>query len=210
MDFSRPLSVVAPTLDGDVLGVLAAAKEEFTGRRIHQVLGRGSEQGVRKAADRLVAQGIVSRRQAGQAKLYSLNRSHLAAPYIEGLGSLQGQLIDRLKETVEDWEESAAAVFLFGSVARGEADTRSDLDLFVLRSPVIRKDDSTWQDQLADLEREATVWTGNEARVLEFRGRDFADPEVRKIGRQVLRDGVPIVGTRLRIRKLLQKYKGKG
>jgi predicted nucleotidyltransferase len=210
MDFSRPLSVVAPTLDGDVLGVLAGAEEEFTGRRIHQVLGRGSEQGVRKAADRLVGQGVVSRRQAGQAKLYSLNRSHLAAPYIEGLGSLRAQLIERLTDLAESWEEPAAAVFLFGSVARGEADARSDLDLFVLRGPVPVRDDSRWSEQLAELEREATVWTGNEARVLEFRNRDFADPEVRKIGREVLQSGVAIVGSRLRIRKLLQKYKGKG
>ncbi|MGH2939515.1 MAG: nucleotidyltransferase domain-containing protein [Solirubrobacterales bacterium] len=208
MDFRRPLSVVTPTLDGDVLGVLAGADEEFTGRRIHQVLGRGSEQGVRKAADRLVGQGIVSRRQAGQAKLYSLNRSHLAAPYIEGLGSLRTRLIERLKELTEGWEEPAAAVFLFGSVARGEADATSDLDLFVLRRPVVVKEDTPWQEQLAELEREATVWTGNEARVLEFRGRDFADPEVRKIGREVVRSGVAIVGSRLRISKLLQKYKG--
>jgi predicted nucleotidyltransferase len=149
----------------------------------------------------------VSRRQAGQAKLYSLNRSHLAAPYIEGLGSLRARLIDRLKELTEKWEEPATAIFLFGSVARGEAGTKSDLDLFVLRGPVIAKDDPTWQEQLAELEREATLWTGNEARVLEYRGRDFADPEVWKVGRQVLRDGVPIVGSRLPIRKLLQKYK---
>jgi predicted nucleotidyltransferase len=209
MDFRRPLSVVAPTLDGDVLGVLAGAEEEFTGRRIHQVLGRGSEQGVRKAADRLVEQGIVSRRQAGQAKLYSLNRSHLAAPYVEGLGSLRVRLIERLKELTEGWEEPAAAVFLFGSVARGEADATSDLDLFVLRAPSTLKADPIWQEQLVDLEREATAWTGNEARVLEFRGGDFADPEVRKIGREVLKGGVAIVGSRLRIRKLLNKYKGK-
>jgi hypothetical protein len=42
MDFGRPFNVVTPTLDGDVLGVLAGAEEEFTGRRIHQVLERGS------------------------------------------------------------------------------------------------------------------------------------------------------------------------
>jgi predicted nucleotidyltransferase len=207
MDFSRPLSVVAPTLDGDVLGVLAGAEEEFTGRRLHLVLGRGSEQGVRKAADRLVGQGIVTRRQAGQAKLYSLNRSHLAAPYVEGLGSLRARLIERLKEATEAWEEPAAAVFLFGSVARGEADSGSDLDLFVLRGPKTEKDDPLWQEQLAALEREATVWTGNEARVLDFASSDFADPEVRKIGRAVLRGGVAIVGDRLRIRKPLQAYK---
>jgi predicted nucleotidyltransferase len=205
MDFRRPLSVVAPTLDGDVLGVLAGAEEEFTGRRIHRVLGRGSEQGVRKAADRLVKQGVVSRRQAGQAKLYSLNRAHLAAPYIEGLGGLRSRLVDRLKESVAEWEKPPSVLFLFGSVARGEAGAESDLDLFVLRAIGTPAADPLWQEQLADLETDTTAWTGNEARVLEYGRRDLAEPEVRKVVGEVIRDGVAIYGNRLRLRNLLKK-----
>jgi predicted nucleotidyltransferase len=207
MDFRRPLSVVAPTLDGDVLGVLAGADEEFTGRRIHRVLGRGSEPGVRKAADRLVEQGIVSRRQAGQAKLYSLNRGHLAAPYVERLTTLRRQLVERLEESVDEWEIPPTALFLFGSVARGEAGTESDLDLFVLRPLVKRAQGSQWQAQIAELENEATAWTGNEARVIEYRKRDLADPAVREVAREVLKDGVAIAGTRARLIGLLRKYK---
>ncbi len=206
MDFRRPLSVVAPTLDGDVLGVLAGAEEEFTGRRIHRVLGHGSEHGVRKAADRLVEQGIVSRRQAGQAKLYSLNRSHLAAPYVEGLGSLRLQLVERLKEMVGSWKKPAAAVLLFGSVARGEAGPESDLDLLVVRRRDTREDLSLWQDQLSILESEATVWTGNEARVVEYGKDDLADPEVRGVVEEALGEGITIYGPRLRLHRLLDRY----
>jgi hypothetical protein len=207
MDFRRPLSVVAPTLDGDVLGVLARAEEEFTGRRIHQVLGRGSEQGVRKAADRLVEQGIVSRRQAGQAKLYSLNRDHLAAPYVEGLSTLRTELVDRLKGRVAEWELAPAVMFLFGSVARGEAGTRSDLDLFVVRPLFAVGGRPEWQAQIAALETEATAWTGNEARVIDYGRKDLADPAVRQVAREVLTDGVAIAGTRERLRNLLKKHK---
>jgi predicted nucleotidyltransferase len=206
MDFQRPLSVVAPTLDGDVLGVLAGADEEFTGRRIHRVLGRGSEHGVRKAADRLVEQGIVSRRQAGQAKLYSLNRSHLAAPYVEGLGSLRAQLIARLKEAVANWVKPPSVLFLFGSVARGEAGNESDLDLFVVRRLDVKADSPRWQEQIAELESDATGWTGNEARVIEYGKRDLADAAVREVAEDVLEDGVAIYGSRPRLRTLLRRH----
>ena len=200
MDFRRPFSVVAPTLDGDVLGVLAGAHEEFTGRRIHQMLGRGSEAGVRKAADRLVQQGIVTRRQAGQAKLYSLNRNHLAAGYIEGLGSLREKLIKKLKAAVSKWETPPAYMALFGSVARGEAGPQSDLDLFVVRPPGTLAANLIWQEQLAKLENDATVWTGNEARIVQLRVKDLKDPEARKIVREVQREGVPIYGDSSRLR----------
>jgi predicted nucleotidyltransferase len=207
MDFRRPLSVVAPTLDGDILGVLAGADDEFTGRRLHRVLGHGSEQGVRRAADRLVDQGIVSRRQAGQAKLYSLNRRHLAAPYVEGLTTLRTKLIESLKGSVAEWEEPPALVFLFGSIARGEGGPGSDLDLFVLRRLVTDGEAPIWQAQLARLENDATVWTGNEARVVEYGRRELSDPVVRKIAQEVLKDGIPVYGTRVRLRNLLRKYK---
>lgn len=207
MDFQRPLSVVTPTLDGDVLGVLASADEEFTGRRIHRVLGRGSEQGVRRAADRLVVQGIVSRRQAGQAKLYSLNRRHLAARPIEQLATLRLEFVERLRGLAGAWEIPPTLAFLFGSVARGEAGSDSDVDLFVVRPPMPDGKDREWQAQLADLEWEAAAWTGNETRVVEYEVADLADPEVRKVAKGVLLEGIPIIGTRSRLSDQLKKQK---
>lgn len=188
------------------MGVLARADEEFTGRRIHRLVGHGSEHGVRKAADRLAEQGIVTRRRAGQAKLYSLNRHHLAAPYVEGLGFLRSRLIERLKEVVTGWSQPPASVFLFGSVARGEASADSDLDLLVVRRSDVDGEDPEWEEQLAALERDATAWTGNEARVLEFAEQEISDLEVRGIAEEALEEGVPIFGSRPRLRKLLTRH----
>ena len=89
MDLGRPLTVVAPTVDADVLAVLASAEADFTGRQVHQVAGRHSEKGVRNCLHRLVGQGVVTARRAGKADLYSLNRHHLAAPYIVALAGLR-------------------------------------------------------------------------------------------------------------------------
>lgn len=93
MDFEHPFRAVAPTLDGDVLTVLARADEGFSGRQIHRLLGQGSEQGIRKAAERLVEQGVVLRSQVGRANVYRLNRKHVAAPHIEGLAALRAEVL---------------------------------------------------------------------------------------------------------------------
>ena len=173
MDFRHPLAVVTPTLDGDVLSVLARADEEFSGRRLHELVARGSENGIRRAAERLVDQGVVSSRPAGRANLYRLNRAHLAAPHIEGLAHLRRQLLEQVREVVSAWGMPPAVVMVFGSVARGEAGILSDVDLLVIRPAQVSEDLDGWREQLNLLEKVVSEWTGNDARVLEYGEADL-------------------------------------
>jgi predicted nucleotidyltransferase len=205
MDFRHPLTVVTPTLDGDVLAVLAGADEEFSGRHIHQLLRRGSENGVRNAAERLVEQGVVVSRRAGQANLYRLNRAHLAAPYVEGLAGLRAQLVDRLRSTTADWSVAPRSVLLFGSVARAEAGPSSDLDLLVIRRSQVEEDDDRWRKQLALLEDIATALTGNEAQVIEYGEGELEHHGVRGVVEEALKEGIELYGSRLSVRRLLGK-----
>jgi predicted nucleotidyltransferase len=203
MDFRHPLTVVTPTLDGDVLAVLAGANEEFSGRRIHRVVAHGSENGIRNAADRLVEQGIVLRRRAGRANLYTLNRAHLAAPYIEGLVSLRGQLVESLHKTISSWDPAPHSALMFGSVARGEAGASSDLDLLVVRPSKVGEDDGKWREQLANLEDLGTAWTGNDTRILEYEEGELDDAAVRRVVEEGLADGIDLYGSRRSLRRLL-------
>jgi predicted nucleotidyltransferase len=203
MDFQHPLRVATPTLDGEVLAALAGAEEIFTGRRLHQVVGHGSEPGIRRAAERLVDQGVVSRRQVGRAKVYWLNREHLAAPYLEGLAFMRQELIGRLRGSVASWKSVPRFAFLFGSAARGEASTQSDLDLLVIRGRNMDEDDPDWRDQIAQLERDATAWTGNEARILEYGEGELSDALVRKVIEEVVAEGVELYGSRHELRAAL-------
>lgn len=176
MNLQRPLQVVAPTLDGDVLTLLARADRALTGRAIERESG-ASHGGIQRALEHLVGEGIVTRERAGRAFLYRLNRDHLAAPWIEGLALLRLELIDRLREHVAAWERSAAAVSLFGSAARGESGRGSDIDLLVVRRADVDYDDRVWREQVGSLEQAAARWTGNDARVLELAVDELAADE---------------------------------
>jgi hypothetical protein len=195
MDFHRPLQVITPTLDGDVLSVLARADAEMTGRELQRVIGRGSHQGIRNAADRLAYQGVVSRRSAGSANLYQLNRDHIAASWIEGLASLPAQVLDRLRNAIDEWEQPPLLVVLFGSVARGEATPESDLDLLVIRPADCEPDEPLWQEQISTLQTHAGAWTGNDARILEFGEQELVDGQPQQVLADAARDGIELYGT---------------
>lgn len=200
MDFRHPFRVVTPTLEGDVLALLARAEEGFSGRQLHRLLGRASEPGVRKAVERLVDQGIVRRQEVGRAKVYRLNRQHVAAAHIEGLAELRTTLISRLRATLKGWDEPPFAAILFGSVARGEATPQSDLDLLVVRDRGVDEDSPVWVGQLSELEREATEWTGNDARILEYGVAELADRDVAAVIGEAISEGIELFGSRRRLR----------
>jgi Nucleotidyltransferase domain len=195
MDFRRPLEAVTPTLDGDVLRVLARADTEMTGRQIQHLTGHGSYQGVRNAADRLTRQGVVTRRAVGSANLYKLNREHVAAQWIEGLASLPEQIVARLRGLIETWAQPPILAMLFGSVATGQATPDSDLDLLVIRPGGCDPDATAWRDQLTNLEANATAWTGNDARVLEYGEDELERGEIEPLLKDALRDGIELYGS---------------
>jgi predicted nucleotidyltransferase len=204
MDFSRPLQVVTPTLDGDVLAALARAEMQVTGRELHRLIGHGSENGVRRAAERLVEQGVVLSEQAGKAKLYRLNRDHIAAEPLVALASLRELLLERLRAEVADWTGKPRVVVLFGSVARGQGGRKSDLDLLVIRPADMDPDNDIWQEQVAELERKATLYTGNDARILEFGEQELAEGSPEPVLVRAYRDGVELYGSLRSLKRLIQ------
>lgn len=166
MELSRPLAVVTPSVDGDVLRVLALADTDFTPGDVHELLGRYSIPGVRRSLERLATQGIVTRRAAGRAYLFGLNRDHLGADPIIALARSRERLLERLAEETRSWSEVPVYGAVFGSAAR--ADHRVDSDLDILLVHPLGHDADVWANQVVTLSRHATAWTGNDARVLSY------------------------------------------
>lgn len=176
MDVAMPIRSVIPSLDGPVLAALAATTAPLALSGVHRLAGRGSLSGVRRVLARLVDDGVVLTVPGG----YVLNRSHVAAPAIEVLANLHGELAHRIRAFVEAWAEPVELLALFGSAARRDGNAESDIDLLVVsESPHL-------EDLLDGLRQQVSTWSGNTAHVIGSTRSNFA---------RLRADEEPIVGS---------------
>ncbi|QAY71780.1 nucleotidyltransferase domain-containing protein [Xylanimonas protaetiae] len=199
MRIQRPMAVVTPTLDGDVLTVLARASAAFTPGQVSRLVPGGSVDGIRKALNRLVDEGTVIADRAGNAYTYRLNNEHLAAEPIVALARLRETLIVRLTQTVAAWTPAPTYAAIFGSAARGEMRSDSDIDLFLVRPEASRADQ--WDEQVADLALAARRWTGNDVRPLVMSRSEVTagvaptdDGLVEPVLEDIAREGIAFAG----------------
>lgn len=184
MEISHPLRIVTPTLDGDILTVLARAEAEFTVGDLQRVLGAFTQPGIRRVLQRLTRQGIVREETHGRTRSYALNRNHLGASHIVALANLNDTLLERLRAEFAAWPLPPTYAALFGSGARHDHTTASDLDLFLVTEA--KQEDAAWDAQVAELARKVTLWTGNDTRPITYpaqRVRELAatDPLLRSV-----------------------------
>jgi hypothetical protein len=135
MDLTDPTRALTPTLDGPVLSVLARAGRPLTVGQIAEQAPRGSEIGIRRSVMRLVDQGLVTATQMGRNQVHELNRQHVAAPAAMQLADLRLELWKRLRSALDAWVEKPLYACVFGSAARGDGGTDSDIDLLLVHRP---------------------------------------------------------------------------
>ena len=194
MELNHPLATITPTLDGDVLALLAQHEVSFTTGQLHRVLTRYSEEGIRKVLMRLTRQGIVRSERVGNAYSYQLNRDHLAAGPIVELAQLMRTLLSKLEEHFESWTFRPVYAAVFGSAARGTMTADSDLDLLLVRA-----DDTPlaiWEEQVHMLAAAVTRWTGNDARAVEYTISELDAARSEPVLRDVLAEGLTVAGSR--------------
>jgi predicted nucleotidyltransferase len=203
VDLAHPLAVVTPTLDGDILAVLALVDVAFTPGQLHRMLSRHSEDGIRRALRRLAGQGIVSVERAGSAYLYRLSGAHLAAEPIRALAQMRQTLLTRLEQRLESWVPAPVYGAVFGSAARGGMRNDSDIDLLLVRPDECDRDH--WDDLVALLSAEVTAWTGNDTRVLELSESEVLRSEREQpVLRDVVAHGMTVVGPAIWLRRALR------
>jgi hypothetical protein len=129
--------------------------------------------------------------------VYTLNRDHLAAQPAIALARLRATLLERLRTTIDGWHPAPLHASLFGSAARGDGDTTSDIDLLVIRPVGIHEDDPAWRAQIESLADDVLRWTGNHAGIA-----DVGEGDLKRLSRdrppiveEVERDAILLAGT---------------
>lgn len=196
-----PLRTITPTLDGDVLTILAGADDWFTVSQVHALIPGRSREGVRRTLARLSEQGVVDTITLGSMHSHRFNREHLAAQAVSELVGLRRAFFDRLRTELGQWSPRPEFAAIFGSAAQGRMDPSSDVDLFLLHPGSNTAD---WDEAVDDLAERATRWTGNAMHPLvmttaEVDGAGQAEPVLEDIADH----GAPLLGSGRSFRRLI-------
>jgi hypothetical protein len=199
VNLTNPMRDVINSAHADVLRVLVRTDQPLSGRRVADLTDGGVKH-VRatQILNDLTRAGIVVREDRPPAQLFTLNRDHVAAPAIEALATQQDLLWRRTRELVATWNPAAAAVWLFGSAARGAGTTGSDIDLLVLRPDDVDDGSDAWLTQISELASKIWTWSGNSCEVLELSSTEFHAmvDGGHRLAHELRADAVVISGTR--------------
>jgi predicted nucleotidyltransferase len=187
MLFSEPFGGVIPGARGAVLATLLRTDTPLTGRQIHALVSDNySLWTVQEALKALTQLGLVNTQTIGRAGVHTMNEDHFSVAPLRVLVDPITALTDTVREVAG---HAVKTVILFGSIARGEANIHSDIDLAVIAP-------ASW-DGRTDLEDAVRTRLGNNCDVLGFTPEDFTrladtgEPVVREI----LTDGVALIGS---------------
>ena len=187
MLFSEPFGGVIPGARGAVLAALLRTDTPLTGRHVHALVSDNySLWTVQEALKVLTQLGLVNTHAIGRAGVHTVNEDHVSIAPLRVLLDPITSLTETVREAVG---HDVKTVILFGSIARGEANIQSDVDLAVIAA-------ADW-DGRTDLEDAVRTRLGNNCDVLAFTSEDFTrladtgEPVVREI----LTNGVALIGS---------------
>ena len=126
--------------------------EEYTLRKLASLVGT-THRTVSLAVDILEDNDLVVVTPEGNKKLVGINRDRIETPENDVLRIPQPEFQQPVREAVDalvDHLDDVLGILVYGSVARGEADRQSDVDLWVL----VREDRSRNQQRATELAKD--------------------------------------------------------
>ena len=189
-------TIFGDRLNVSVLRWLSASQGGLTGNGIAQRLG-AHQSSVRKALERLVATGVVTRRDVGRAAAYALDENlavvrQIILPLFAKERELWQEMERQLRAVAARAVPPARTIILFGSVARRERGSR-DIDLLVI-SPA-RAANETVRDLIVARTSRLTRRYGLPIGLTVLAEPELGTAAIRSLLTEVKRDGVLLAGS---------------
>ena len=198
MDFRRPVETLIPGVQGRILAILAETTAELNLRAIARLADVSPAQASRVLPE-LVALGLVERREAPPSALFALVPDHVASRAVRALSRARDAVLDELGVLAGKMDPPPLSAVVFGSLARGDADAASDLDVVLVRPAGVGEDDAGWTSSMESWRSAARRLTGNPVRVIEIGAAEAARRVLRptSLWTDVLHDGITVHGSPL-------------
>ena len=199
MNLQNPLRSVAPTVDADVLAVLARNRRPMTGAAVERLAARSHAQ-VRAVLHRLGAAGLVEADRVGNAVQYRFNREHVLASGLEEMLDGATLVESRLRAYSAACDPVPRSVVAFGSFARRTGGEESDVDLLLVRPARVDVDDPRWADVRLGVAQHLETWSGNACQVVELSPQELREAAARTepLVASLLTDGRTVFGESVR------------
>ena len=148
-------------------------RKEFTIRELADFLNV-SHTGVRKALSDLYKMNAVRIRVIGKSHAVTVNTESYAAGLVDKMFKIEGETLRELVKLVAKklGDPSITSALIFGSVARGEEEPLSDIDLFILT-----EDKEKAKGAVSELQREVSKRFGNAISPYILSEEDLADED---------------------------------
>ena len=164
--------------------------KEFTVRELADFLNV-SHTGVRKALDDLHRLNAIRIRVIGKSHAIAVNAESYAAGLVDGMFRMEEETLSELVKLIRKRlsESTIASALIFGSIARGEEEPLSDIDLFILT-----KNKEEAEVVISELQREVSNRFGNAISPYILSEEDLADENKTQILEEIREKHIVICG----------------
>ena len=172
MDLSHPAADLLGAGPARILQRLGDVSGGLTGRRIAELAGVPTSTSQRILTE-LENVGLVEAREAGAARLYTVNRDHVLWDPVQRMFAAPSRIEQIIRESAAEIVGDEASVSLFGSTSRGQAGRTSDVDIVVVWGDEIEQSDR--ETVLASMGERVSNATGNRAEIIDLTRAQLRD-----------------------------------
>ncbi len=163
-----------PGAQGRLLAALAGTTSPLNLRTLAGLADVSAAQASRLLPG-LVELGLVERVDVPPSALFRLVDGNLGAQVVRQLADLRRTALAQLGCLVGSMDPAPRCGLVFGSMATGEAEAGSDIDVLLVRRDAVDEDDDSWHDAVERFRESARELTGNPVSVLEVSQAHLSD-----------------------------------